>query len=73
MKLKTILDFPHEAIIETRPACADVIFEIAKAEKSGYPLRKPPKRSMLRSLRIRSGWLALPSPLALCAQWYRAN
>lgn len=27
------LDFPHEAIIEPRPACADLIFQIAKANQ----------------------------------------
>ena len=27
------LPFPHEAIIETRPACAEVIYEIAKANE----------------------------------------
>lgn len=26
------LDFPHESIIEPRPACADVIFQIAKSQ-----------------------------------------
>lgn len=27
------LDFPHESIIEVRPACAELIYRIAKAEK----------------------------------------
>lgn len=31
------LDFPHEAIIETRPACADVIYQAAKAAKLDIP------------------------------------
>lgn len=31
------LDFPHEAIIEPRPACADLIFQIAKVENYTIP------------------------------------
>ena len=31
------LDFPHQAIIETRPACADLIFQIAQANHLNLP------------------------------------
>ena len=31
------LDFPHQAIIETRPACADRIFQIAQANHLNLP------------------------------------
>ena len=31
------LDFPHQAIIETRPACADLIFQIAQANHFNLP------------------------------------
>lgn len=31
------LDFPHEIIVETRPACADVIFQIAKHDSIPVP------------------------------------
>ena len=31
------LDFPHQAIIETRPACADLIFQIAQANRLNLP------------------------------------
>ena len=31
------LDFPHESIIETRPACADLIYQIAKANQLEIP------------------------------------
>ncbi len=31
------LDFPHEAIIEPRPACADLIFQIAKTDNLTVP------------------------------------
>lgn len=34
---KDDLDFPHETIIETRPACADVIFQIAKHDHLEIP------------------------------------
>ncbi len=32
------LDFPHESIIEVMPACADLIYQVAKAEKLPIPL-----------------------------------
>ena len=31
------LDFPHQAIIETRPACADLVFQIAQANHLNLP------------------------------------
>ena len=31
------LDFPHQSIIETRPACADLIYQIAKANQLEIP------------------------------------
>ena len=31
------LDFPHQAVIETRPACADLIFQIAQANHFNLP------------------------------------
>ncbi len=63
------LDFPHEAIIETRPACADVIFEIAKAENLAIP--KEAAEALYAAISSDTLGLvsALPSPLALCAQW----
>ena len=42
------LDFPHESIIETRPAAAEVIFEIAKASGLGIP--KPAAEALMQGI-----------------------
>ncbi len=42
------LDFPHEAIIETRPSCTEVIFRAAKANTMEIP--KPAAEAMMQGL-----------------------
>lgn len=51
------LDFPHEAIIEPRPACADLIFQIAKS--SNYDI--PPEAACALYAAISSDTLGLVS------------
>lgn len=42
------LDFSHESIIEVRPAAAEVIFEIAKANK--MPISKPAAEALMQAI-----------------------
>lgn len=42
------LDFPHESIIEIRPAAAEVIFEIAKA--NNIPISKPAAEALMQGI-----------------------
>lgn len=42
------LNFPHEAIIETKPACADLIYQIAKSEN--ITVNKPAAEAMLEGI-----------------------
>ncbi len=42
------LDFPHEAIIETRPSCTEVIFRAAQANK--MKISKPAAEAILQGL-----------------------
>ncbi|MBQ3293499.1 DHH family phosphoesterase [Candidatus Saccharibacteria bacterium] len=42
------LDFPHESIIETRPAAAEVIFEIARV--NNLPISKPAAEALMQGI-----------------------
>lgn len=42
------LEFPHESIIETRPAAAEVIFEIATS--SGFEISKPAAEALMQGI-----------------------
>lgn len=42
------LDFPHESIIETKPACAELIYEIAVEQKIEIP--KPAAESLMQGI-----------------------
>lgn len=42
------LSFPHESIIEVKPACAELIFEIVSAE--GFEVKKPAAEAMMQGI-----------------------